>query len=705
MSSLETGRSQSSLVGAVALLIAVCAAVPFSAPAADVANDEASRFVQERFQKQDTNGDGKLSPEEVGSRRLFNRMDADGDGFVTRAEAKTFFSNVATTLQERFGQRIGGGGDTNSAPAAEDTTREGPHALKASEHGVGTLAPDVTFTDLDGKQWRLSDFKKNKALVVVMTSTSCPLSKKYAPALARLEKKYREKGVAFIFVNAVSSDTKEDMRAAVKTHGFTGPYVRDAEGAVANALGAVVTTDVLVFDSARTLVYHGAVDDQYGLAYALEASRRRYLEDALGAVLAGRAPTIAATTAPGCALDLSQAKASAPTAPVTYHNRISRIVQNHCTECHHKGGVGPFALDSYEDLVGHAGMIRKQVERGAMPPWFAAPTAAGEHTIWANDRSLATRDKKDLLAWLDQGRPVGNSADAPLPRDYPTEWEIGQPDAILQIPTPISVKAEGTMPYQNVTVETTFTEDKWVRGIEVRPTARQVVHHVLVFARGPADPEDKSGRRRDGEEERGGFFAVYVPGNHKLIYPDGFAKLLPAGARLRFQIHYTPNGTATNDQVRLGMLFAKEPPTHVVRVIGLVNPLISIPPGADNHEEQAGIPILKEARVLAFMPHMHVRGKAFRYEAIYADDTKKTLLDVPRYDFNWQLAYRYAEPLTLPRGARLRATGWYDNSANNPANPDPNKTVRWGPQTADEMMLGYVEYYFPDEKPKAMANR
>jgi len=153
------------------------------------------------------------------------------------------------------------------------------------------------------------------------------------------------------------------------------------------------------------------------------------------------------------------------------------------------------------------------------------------------------------------------------------------------------------------------------------------------------------------------------------------------------------------------MTFAKEPPTHVVRVIGLVNPLISIPPGADNHEEHSGMPILKEAKLLALMPHMHVRGKAFRYKAVLADDTRKTLLDVPRYDFNWQLAYRYAKPPTLPRGARLRATGWYDNSANNSANPDPTKTVCWGPQTADVMLLGYVEYYFPDEKPKSMAGR
>jgi hypothetical protein len=224
------------------------------------------------------------------------------------------------------------------------------------------------------------------------------------------------------------------------------------------------------------------------------------------------------------------------------------------------------------------------------------------------------------------------------------------------------------------------------------------VHHVLVFVRLPAEQEGGKRRRADGDEERGGFFAAYVPGNSAVTYPDGFAKHLPAGSSLKFQIHYTPNGTATRDQVRLGMIFADRPPEHLVRVIGLVNPLLSIPPGASHHEEQAGIPILKPARVLGFMPHMHVRGKAFRYEATWPDGTTRTLLDVPRYDFNWQLAYRYAEPLALPLGARLRARGWFDNSADNPANPDPTRTVRWGPQTTDEMMLGYVEYYFPGEK-------
>jgi hypothetical protein len=222
------------------------------------------------------------------------------------------------------------------------------------------------------------------------------------------------------------------------------------------------------------------------------------------------------------------------------------------------------------------------------------------------------------------------------------------------------------------------------------------VHHVLVFVQEPG----KAGFAGEGDE-RDGFFAAYVPGNSHALYPDGFAKKLPAGARLRFQIHYTPNGTATQDQMRLGFVFSAGPPEHVIRVAGIANHRLSIPPGANHHPATAVLPVPADVKLLAFTPHMHLRGAAFRYEAILPDGTIRTLLDVPRYDFNWQLSYRYAEPQSLPRGSQIRATGWFDNSTDNPANPDPAKTVRWGQQTFDEMMLGYVEYYVPDEEPAA----
>ena len=580
---------------------------------------------------------------------------------------------------------------------------EGPKVLAPHSLGVGRLVPDFRSRTISGKQFRLNDIKPAKAVVVAFVSTTCPLSKRSAPTLAKLERDYAERGVHFVFVVPLASNTEAQIREAIRAHGFKGEFIHDTGQEIRSALGARSTTEAFVLDAARTLIYRGAVDDQYGLGYSLDAPRRQHLVEALEAVLANQTPRVSATTAPGCALE-SAAKRIAD-GKLDFHSRVSRIVQQHCQECHHAGGVAPFALESYNDVASHAGMIRKMVEKDLMPPWFAAPTPAGHPSPWANDRTLPAEDKRDLLAWIAEGKKEGNPADAPLPRTFPKDWQIGTPDSVIQIPQPITVKATGKMPYQNVFVETAFGEDRWVRALEVRPTAREVVHHVLVFIL-PKQTNATvtatniaANRRRARQDEGGNFFAAYVPGNNVLQYESGFAKLLPKGSTLQFQIHYTPNGTATTDQTRLGLIFAKEPPVHEVRVAGIAQPSLRIPPGADNFEVRAVTPVLFDAKILSFMPHMHVRGKAFRYELALPDGAKKLLLDVPRYDFNWQLQYKLIEPIDAPLGSRLLATGWYDNSTNNPANPDPTREVRWGPQTDEEMMIGYLEYYIPGLKP------
>ncbi|MCA1964551.1 MAG: cytochrome c, partial [Prosthecobacter sp.] len=402
---------------------------------------------------------------------------------------------------------------------------------------------------------------------------------------------------------------------------------------------------------------------------------------------------VAATTAPGCALDLRPTSnlSSTSATSVTYHREIARIMQASCLECHREGGVSPFSLQSYEDVLEHAGMIRKQVQRGAMPPWFAAAPAQGTESPWANDCSLSAQDKADLLAWLDSpDRPLGNPADAPVPLSFPTEWALGEPDAIFQLSEPISIKAEGTMPYQFATVATSFSEDRWVNGYEIRPTDASVVHHVIV------NVHEKGSRVRDRGEGAGGYWAAYVPGNTHHRWPEGFAKKLPAGATISFQIHYTPNGRKTQDQLRIGLHFASSAPRYIVHTASVSHLRLSIPPGASHHVEVKEQPVPMDMHVLAYMAHMHVRGKAFKYEATLPDGSHQVLLDIPRYDFNWQLRYDLATPKLLPRGSKVKITAVYDNSAGNPANPDPTKTVRWGPQTHDEMMIGYVEYFTPN---------
>ena len=656
-------------------------------------------FLEQRFKQLDLDQDGKLNAEEAKPVAAWVAgADANKDGLLTMDEIRDSIQDkIASLIEARRGGQPAGADvkvDEKAPPMFEpkDSLREAPRLLKAGECGIGTLIGDAVLVDLDGKARTLAEYTAKRPAVIALVSTSCPIGKRFLPLLARMEKECAARGVAFILIAPTATDSAADLRAGLKGAGLSAPCLRDPKNTFLATLGARATTDVFLIDAARTLVYRGAFDDQYGLGYSLDAPRHRYLADALAALLENRAPAVAATEAPGCLLDLGDAKPA--TTEVTYHNRISRLVQANCLECHRAGGLAPFPLETHEQVAAKAGMIRKMVDRGLMPPWFAAAPATGTHSPWKNDRSLVANDKADFLAWLNAGKPLGDAQDAPLARTFPSDWVIGQPDAIVQIPNPISVKAEGTMNYQNVTVETSFGEDKWVRGYEVLPTAREVVHHVLVYVQKPG----QSGF--DGEEDpRSGFFAAYVPGNNHILYPDGFAKLLPANTKVRFQIHYTPNGTATQDQVKLGLLFAKEAPRHIVKVAGVVDHRISIPPGAAHHPETGVIPVPMDVKLLSLNPHMHVRGSAFRYEVVLPGGDVRTLLEVPHYDFNWQISCRYAEPPTIPRGSTIRATGWFDNSANNPANPDPTKTVRWGLQTTEEMMIGYVEYYELDEKP------
>jgi thiol-disulfide isomerase/thioredoxin/mono/diheme cytochrome c family protein len=580
-----------------------------------------------------------------------------------------------------------------------------PSPRDARDLGIGRYVADASGTDLNGKavSWRTG--RGEKLTVIALTSVTCPLCKKFAPSLAGIEAAYASRGVKFVYVNVSGTDTEGEMREQVKDQGFKGLYLNDADRALAAMLHAKTTTEGFVVDAGNTLVYRGAVSDQYGVGFSHNAPRQRFLEAALDAALAGKSPTISATSSPGCAIELP-AEAAAPQPPaITYTKDIARIIQNNCIECHRSGGVAPFSLETFEAVSRRASMIRTVTQEGIMPPWFAAPHKDDEgnplESPWANDRSLSQAEKDAIAAWVAAGKPKGDDKDLPLPRTFTQSgWTIGTPDAIFQIPEPIAIKAEGTMPYQNVMVPTRLTEDKWVRAMQIVPTDKSVVHHVLVFVLPEAALNDPALRRQSAIDESRGYWAAYVPGNDSVVFPDGMAKRLPKGAVLMFQIHYTPNGKATKDQIKIGVVYGTEAPKHIVRTAAVADRRIEIPPGANNHEETASVRLPADARLLAFMPHMHVRGKAYRYELQRPGESEPSIvLDIPRYDFNWQLRYTLREPLDAPTGATLIGTAWYDNSAENPANPDPTKTVRWGPQTDDEMMLGYVEYYLVNEDP------
>ncbi len=650
------------------------------------------------IQSLDRDENGEISRAEAGEAGWFSRIDRDGDGIIQKSELERIRVLVA-----RVGDRFQPSQPDVTIDRSEvEAVTSGPEILKPGDVGIGRMIEDLSFTDLDGVQRKLSEMAGDKGIVIAMTSATCPVSKRFLPTLMKLSGLLEAEGFTMLLVNPFSSEDESEIRSQLSSHSQSIPYLHDQSLAFSAAIEAQTTTEVFLLDSKRTLLYRGALNDQYGVDYSVEEARQHYLTDAVAEHLQGARPKVAATMAPGCEIDLGNFEAKSDTiteTEVTYHRDVSRILQQNCVQCHRENGIAPFALDGYEEVSDRARVIRRVVSEGTMPPWFAAPFETDGPSPWANDHSLSVSEKRDLLAWLEStNKPLGDPAEAPEPLVFSTEWSIGEPDLIVPLSKSYDIKATGFMPYQYDIVETELKEDRWVSAYEVIPSERDVVHHVIIQV------FEKGDSLRERAEGAGGYWAAYVPGNGKHRFPEGFAKKLPAGAKIQFQIHYTPSGEAKKERLKLGLVFAETPPKFEVKTLGLVDRQLNIPPGAAAHVEGMSKRVSNDMPVTSFMPHMHTRGAAFRYEVTYPDGEEEVLLDIPRYDFNWQLRYDLKKPKWIPKGSTMKVTGVFDNSENNRANPDPTKTVKWGNQTVDEMLIGYIEYFVPVD-PEALANR
>ncbi|MCC7421302.1 MAG: redoxin domain-containing protein [Planctomycetaceae bacterium] len=557
---------------------------------------------------------------------------------------------------------------------------------------IGQKVADFALKDSKGVEYRLSELKdaggqSPKLTVVAFLGTECPLAKLYGPRLTSLQETYAARGVAFVALNANRQDSLADIAQYVHELQIAFPVLKDAGNHVADAMGAQRTPEVFVLDADRVVRYHGRIDDQYSVGAARKEPSRRDLALALDQLLESKGVEVAETKAAGCYIGRVRTPKVATTPDaVTWSNQIVRVFQKHCVQCHRDGEIAPFSLTDYNEAVGWAETIRESVQERRMPPWHADP----KHGHFKNERRLSGEEIALIEKWIAAGTPEGNAADLPKPLQFTEGWQLdGPPDVVLSMNEAFNVPAEGTVDYKYFTVDTGFTEDKWIRAAEVQPGARNVVHHVLVLIRPQAGAAPGAGG--------GEFLAGYVPGMRVRPYPDGMAKLIPKGSKLVFQMHYTPNGTPEKDISRVGFQFADpQDISHVVVTSRALQQKIAIPPGDSDYMLEAFSKSHdSDLLLLGMMPHMHVRGKSFAYEAHYPDGKKETLLNVPRYDFNWQTGYALAEPLTMPAGTRIRCEAHYDNSRDNPANPDPTQTVRWGDQTWNEMMIGYFDVAVP----------
>jgi hypothetical protein len=366
-------------------------------------------------------------------------------------------------------------------------------------------------------------------------------------------------------------------------------------------------------------------------------------------------------------------------APPTFHKEVEPILQNRCQGCHRPGEAAPMPLLTYQQARPWAKAIRGALLQGKMPPWKADP----HYGKFSDDLSLAPGEKETLVAWVDGGAREGNPADAPKPREFTEGWRMPKPDMVFEIPTDFHVPATGVLDYQYLPVATHFTEDKWVQAVEVRPGDPSVVHHAIVVV------DDGSGVQNEE------YLAGYAPGMTPQMWRPGEARLIKAGSTLVFQMHYQTIGKAATDRTKIGLIFAKKPPTEQVVAMQAAAHWLAIPAGEADYRTSAMVVLQEESYLVGLRPHMHLRGKSFEFRAIYPSGENEVLLSIPKWDFNWQPYYYLQTPKLLPKGTRIEANAVFDNSADNPFNPDPTKTIFWGPQTWDEMMIGWFDIAVP----------
>ncbi len=534
---------------------------------------------------------------------------------------------------------------------------------------------------IDGTEFVVNKCDEDQLTVICFLGVECPLAKLYAPRLAALAAEYGDRSVHFVGVNSNQQDSLQEFSEFVTQHKIVFSCGKDYDNVVADLCGITRTPEVIVVDKELRIKYRGRIDDQYLPGVARDRPGREDLRCALEELLTGMAVTVAATEPEGCLL--GRIKKPIANATVTFADQISRILQDNCIECHRAGEIGPFSMEEYEEVVGWADMIVETVNNGRMPPWHAEPSPRG----FRNERELAESDKQLIRQWVAEGAPFGDPQKLPAEKVFTAGWRLPHdPDLVVQMSErPFQIPAGGTVEYQYFVVDPGFEEDKWVAAAEVIPGNRGVVHHSIVFIRPPDDTPIRGV----------GWLAAYVPGQTNLEFDPHLARRIPAGSKLVFQQHYTPNGTVQDDNTKIGLIFAEEDEIQeeLVTLIAL-NQEFEVQPHDPNHLVEATLPWFpNNGRLLSISPHMHYRGKSFVAELV--SPNREVLLDVPNYDFNWQHNYEFAEPVSLDQVEELKIAVTFDNSTRNPFNPDPEQHVTWGDQTWEEMAIGFFNVAVP----------
>ena len=551
--------------------------------------------------------------------------------------------------------------------------------LSAAEPRVENFA----LIDHEGKFHEFDYYRRNpevKGIVLFIQGNGCPLVRKRILELNNLRLFNKSKGLRFLMLNANIQDEREDIANEVEEFKITYPVLKDDSQLVANMLGVTRTAEALLIDTkARKIVFRGPIDDRMSYQAEKPKATKTYLKDAIKSFLAGEEIAEPKVDAPGCKITMDAEK------EISYAQEVAPILKKRCIECHTRGGVGPFAMSSYKKVKGWSEMMAEMILTKQMPPWHADP----HHGKYSNASSLTEEETKTLVRWIRAGSPRGEGDD-PLANYQPEipEWKLGKPDKIISLPVQ-KIPAEGVLPYRYAYIDSPFDRDVWVSAAELNPGSLQVLHHAIVVI------EDQSDRKRGNI--RGHWLTGYAPGTDPAPYPKNTGVLLKKNQRLKVQLHYTVSGRSTEDTTRIGLHLLEEPPAKVFRTWPLSHHRWVIPAGEPEFEQAAKpLKIPASLTLYGINPHMHFRGKRMKFTLRKPDGTRQVLLSVPNYNFNWQRTYILDKPISVPAGSQILVENAWDNSPQNPFNPDPSKPVKWGDQTDEEMFFATFTFVLND---------
>ncbi|KAA5542764.1 redoxin domain-containing protein [Roseiconus nitratireducens] len=562
-----------------------------------------------------------------------------------------------------------------------------------AQHAAGRLPSRGV--DLDGNVHLFGENDQCRALVFAFLSTKCPISNSYVPLLNDVSSRFHRQGVRVYGVISDPSVTRQEAREHRRQFHVAFPVLFDGSGGLRRTLSPTHTPHAIVLDRSGEQLYSGALDDHYvKLGRKKETATEDYLVDALEAVLAGRIVEVPKTKPIGCLLEAPPNKAAS--GDVTFSRDIAPIVHAHCSGCHHPDGSGPFALLTYEDVSAHARQILEVTHSRFMPPWKPSTRLPR----FRDEQRLCDQDLELLESWVRSGKPEGNPEDLPVLPEPSRGWRLGKPDLVLEMKDVFNVPASGPDLRQYFVLPTGLTENRLVSAIDFQPGTPNAIHHASFFldTQGngrkldQADPGPGYGGFGGPQFQPQGTLTSWFPGMRARRLPEGMGRLIPRGSDLVAEVHYVSTGKPEQDRSKIGLYFAPRSARQVVTEVQVGSLHLEIPAGAERHKETALYTLPVDTTLLDVVPHMHVLGREMKVRAKRPDGKIVPLLWIKDWDFNWQGQYAYDQPVELPKGSRILVEAWYDNSSGNPLNPNtPPKTVHWGSDSTDEMLICHFQ--------------